>query len=127
MSSGGLAMSQDEAHTIRPNFKSKFRSGPVQKIIHDVLQSRLAGATYDQTQCSTWTREISDEIKNRLKELDLQRYKFAVNVILGEQRGEGVRIGARCLWDADTDNIAQDVFMNESIFCIACAFGVFYY
>jgi hypothetical protein len=28
-------------------------------------------------------------------------------------------MGSRCLWDADSDNMAQDVFMNESLFCAA--------
>ena len=31
---------------------------------------------------------------------------------IGEQRGEGVKVGSRCLWDSDSDNIAQDVFIN---------------
>ena len=55
------------------------------------------------------------------------RYKVVVQVVIGEQRGEGVRMGTRCLWDADTDNYASDVFMNDSLFCCAAAFGVFYY
>jgi hypothetical protein len=26
-----------------------------------------------------------------------------VQVVVGEQRGEGVRVGGRTMWDADTD------------------------
>jgi hypothetical protein len=34
----------------------------------------------------------ADEIKNKLKsELELPRYKYVVQVLIGEQRGEGVR------------------------------------
>lgn len=47
--------------------------------------------------------------------------------MIGEQRGEGVKMAARCLWDSDTDNYAQDVFLNESLFCVCAAFGVYYY
>jgi hypothetical protein len=36
-------------------------------------------------------------------------------------------MGTRCLWDADTDNFASDVFMNDSLFCCAAAFGIYYY
>jgi hypothetical protein len=32
--------------------------------------------------------------------------------VIGEQRGEGVRICSRCLWDADTDNLASQIFIN---------------
>ena len=84
-------------------------------------------------------------------ELDLKRYKYIVQVVIGEQRGEGVkyeqythtvlyciylfivfivlyciylfivfiycivfivRIGSRCLWDTDTDNYSQGLFIN---------------
>ena len=47
---------------------------------------------YNQELTSQWTREIADEIKNKLKsELELPRYKYVVQVLIGEQRGEGVR------------------------------------
>ena len=53
--------------------------------------------------------------------------QIVVEVVIGEQRGEGVRMGSRCLWDLDTDNYASDVYMNDSIFCCAAAFGIYYY
>ena len=65
-----------------------------------------------------------------LLDLGLDRYKLIVQTVIGEQRGEGVkyvlinlyqvyyiiylRMGCRCLWDMDTDNYAQDIFMNVS-------------
>ena len=54
-------------------------------------------------------------------------FQIVVEVVLGEQRGEGVRMGSRCLWDSDTDNYASDVFINDSLFCAAAAFGIYYY
>jgi tctex1 domain-containing protein 2 len=66
--------------------------------------------------------------------MDYDRYKFIVNVILGEMRGEGVKVAARCFWDADTDNLAQDTYINvfiadneDTLFCVAGAYGIFYY
>jgi hypothetical protein len=37
------------------------------------------------------------------------------------------RMGARCLWDADTDSVVHELFMNDAIFCAVAAFGVYYY
>ena len=39
----------------------------------------------------------------------------------------GARMASRCLWDSDTDNYAQDVFVNDSLFCVVCVYGVYYY
>jgi hypothetical protein len=49
-----------------------------------------------------------------VSELGFKRYKYVVQVVLGEQHGAGVKIGSRCLWDADTDNYASGVFINVS-------------
>lgn len=56
-------------------------------------------------------------------EMNLPRYKYIVNVVIGEKRGEGVRMGVKSFYDLDTDNMAQDVFINESLFCVAA--GIF--
>lgn len=49
-----------------------------------------------------------------LPELELPRYKFMVQVIVGENSGEGVRVGTRCLWDASTDGMAHESMASVS-------------
>jgi tctex1 domain-containing protein 2 len=60
-------------------------------MMHQTLAEKLTGATYQADQCSVWSKEIADDIKNKIKEMSLPRYKFIVNVVIGEMRGEGVR------------------------------------
>lgn len=40
------------------------------------------------------------------------RYKFVVQVLIGEKKDQGVRMGTKCFWDAGTDNQATENFMN---------------
>jgi hypothetical protein len=74
-----------------------------------VLLTHLNGTTYQPEHSSQLTKEIADEIKQKVKgsssvfgiscdyinvfpqALALDRYKIIVNVVLGEMRGEGVR------------------------------------
>ena len=115
-------------YSIRPSFKEKLRPAAVKSIIDSVLKERLAEKSYSPEMTAQWTREISDEIKNKLKsELELPRYKFVVQVVIGEQRGEGVRMGCRCFWDAETDGYGEATFRNDSLFCVAAAFGSYLY
>lgn len=44
--------------------------------------------------------------------MNLARYKYVVQVVIGEQRGEGVRMGSRCFWDSETDNVASETYIN---------------
>ena len=45
-------------------------------------------------------------------ELRLPRYKYLVQVTIGENKGAGVRCGARCFWDQTTDKLAQTQYVN---------------
>ena len=76
---------------------------------------------------SRWTSEVCEDIKTRLKDLQFSRYKFVVQVVIGEQRGEGVKMATKCFWDSETDNYVKHVFMNENFFVVAVAFGSYFY
>lgn len=114
-------------YIIRPNFQHKFRPIIVKECLHNVLNDHLTGKTYDAQETTDLTKTIADDIKLKLKDLGYDRYKFIVQVVIGEQRGEGVKMGCRCFWDSDTDSYAEDIFMNDSLFCVAAAFGCFFY
>ena len=44
--------------------------------------------------------------------MDRTPRRRAAQVVVGEQRGQGVRMGHRCFWDADTDNYAEEAYRN---------------
>lgn len=117
----------ENSYKIRPNFKQKFRPVAVKALIHDVLNEELSGKQYSSEECTAWTKTLSEAIKTRVKDLNLDRYKILVQVVIGEQRGEGVKVACRCLWDSDTDNYAQDIFMTDTFFCVVSVYGVYHY
>ncbi|XP_013772186.1 tctex1 domain-containing protein 2-like isoform X1 [Limulus polyphemus] len=114
-------------YNIRPSLDQKFRSAPVKECIRLILMEELGDKSYRAEDVPVWTKSIADAIRDKIKELGFERYKMVVQVVIGEQRGEGVKIGSRCLWDSDTDNYASDIFMNDSLFCVATAFATYYY
>lgn len=117
----------DNTYILRPIFQQRFRPSVVKDCIHAVLKEELANAEYSPEEMPQLTKHLSENIKDKLKEMGFDRYKMVVQVMIGEQRGEGVFMAARCFWDADTDNYIHDVFMNDSLFCVVAAFGCFYY
>ncbi|NXX56853.1 TC1D2 protein, partial [Scopus umbretta] len=95
----------------------RFKSSTVKECIHAILKEKLANVQYIPEEMPQLTKSLSETIKDRLKEEGFDRYKMVVQVVIGEQRGEGVNMAARCFWDADTDSYAHDVFMNVSTSC----------
>ncbi|KAK4329388.1 hypothetical protein Pmani_000244 [Petrolisthes manimaculis] len=121
------AADQNANFQIRPDLKDKFRSSVVRDVIHNTLVEKLTGFVYSCETGDEMSLSLSELLRNKLLDLNLPRYKFVVSVVLGEQRGEGVKVGARCLWDADTDNYASDVFLAETFFCCAAVYAVYFY
>ncbi|KAA0145947.1 hypothetical protein FNF27_03776 [Cafeteria roenbergensis] len=109
---------------VRPPFGKRFPSRDVAAIIREVFKLRLeSNPDYDQDLGYSIARDIRD----RLKELELPRYKYMVQVVVGENSGEGVRVGTRCLWDASTDGMAHESMTSDKLFVTAMAFGVYLY
>jgi superfamily I DNA and RNA helicase len=50
-----------------------------------------AGAQYEGEKCNESAKVLSDTIRSRLKNLGFQRYKFIVQVVIGERREQGIR------------------------------------
>jgi hypothetical protein len=115
------------SYSMRPKISQKFRSADVKEVIHTILLARLADKEYNNETCLDLSKAICAEIKEKLKTLQYDRYKFVVQCVIGEQKGAGINMSGRCFWDSDTDNFAESIYMNESLFCVAAAYGIYYY
>lgn len=112
-------------------FNHRFKPNTVKSIIQTILNEELSGKQYSPELTPQWTRLIADRIKDKIKgklvcyenfnahlhtmfslELNYTRYKIVTQVFIGEQRGEGVRMATRSLWDAEADNYATHTFMS---------------
>lgn len=120
-------INRNAEYQIRPPLADKFKSMMVKEIIHTIINEELGGKTYSMDKSVDWTKNIVTSVKESVKELGFKRYKLIVQTILGQNKGSGIKIGARCLWDADTDNFASDSFLNESMFCCVVVFGIYCY
>ncbi|KAG5315750.1 TEKT4 protein, partial [Acromyrmex insinuator] len=118
---------QQPLYQIRPHLHEKFKPLIAKEIIHDVLFEQLATKSYDAHAAAQWTKDIADIIERKIKNLNFKRYKYIVNVVLGQQHGAGVKIGTRCIWDAEADTYAYDNFINDTIFCVAIVYAVYFY
>ncbi|KAM9544356.1 dynein light chain Tctex-type protein 2B isoform 1-T1 [Guaruba guarouba] len=127
MANVGLDDGSGSTYSLRASVQHRFKSSTVKECIHAILKEKLANVQYISNDMPQLTMSLSETIKDRLKEVGFDRYKMVVQVVIGEQRGEGVNMAARCFWDADNDSCAHDVFMNDSLFCVVAAFGCFYY
>lgn len=83
--------------------------------MQEILLEELNGKVYSAESAKDWTTNIANVINRKVKEMKWKRYKHIVQVIIGEQRGAGLKSGVKCVWDSETDNFASEVFTNVSI------------
>lgn len=65
--------SHEPSFQIRPSFEQKFRPGAVKEIIHNVLNDSLAGKIYDVDKVTSWSKDISTSIKDKIKVMGYDR------------------------------------------------------
>ncbi|CAD7955420.1 unnamed protein product [Amoebophrya sp. A120] len=122
----------ENSYVLAPEYKNKFRQPTVKEILKEILNDKLQGVTYHAEGSNVLAKQVADEIKERLRDeqqaqrLD-SRYKIVTQVFILEQRGQGVRIGHRAFWDEETDSFATESFSNDHIFCVATAYGIYFY
>lgn len=114
-------------YQVEPPYARKFKEADAKGIIQAVLKAKLSGVTYHPDNTSVWAKEIADDIKQELKERDWPRYKYVVHVVIGEQKGEGVKVACRCFWDSNTDAYAKDNFESKTLFAVASVYGIYLY
>lgn len=86
-----ISTTATEQNIMRLTYREKVPVTTMREIIQACLQERLTGAQYEGEKCNESAKILSDMIRSRLKNLGFQRYKFVVQVVIGERREQGIR------------------------------------
>ena len=74
------------------------------------------------------TKELADKSKNTLKGLNKDgRYKYCVQVIVGQNTGQGIRMGSRQFWDEENDNLCFVTVVKKDFFITVATFATYLY
>ncbi len=86
----------------------------------------LKDKSYEHHAAQTWTSEIVTQVRSQCRQLSMPAYKLIVSAVLGEVKGQGIKIASKCLWDVQNDNYATFTYQNEKLFCTCMVFGIYY-
>ncbi|KAM4728326.1 dynein light chain Tctex-type 5-B-like isoform 2-T3 [Anableps anableps] len=104
----------------------QFPVSAVSHILKEEINNNLHDEKYDVQHCRHLTLMLCEEIRNRVKELLIPRFKTVVLVHIGQLNGQGMQISSRCLWDPSFDTFTSYSFKNSSLFCSATVYGVYF-
>ncbi|ALC42355.1 CG14763 [Drosophila busckii] len=70
--------------------------------------------------------QVSEEIKNEIKTLNFDRYRFIVLVTVGELLMQGLCSMVNFLWDADKDGFLSYTIETPNYFAVCSIFYLYY-
>ncbi|XP_064484933.1 dynein light chain Tctex-type protein 2B-like isoform X2 [Ornithodoros turicata] len=114
-------------YNLRPETGKRFSRHAAKDCLHTLLAEELENRVYNCEAIPDWTKALSTKVCQRLQDLGFERYKYVVQVVIGEHRGEGFRMSCRCLWDSDTDGYVSEFFSNDTLFCVCLVLAAYYY
>ena len=122
---------QERNYEIRPKLIVKFTKEKVYDVIKNVLDQKMLSmrGKYNHEDAMQLNKEICDEVKLQLKEdkMNFKRYKILVHCIIGEKKGQGIKIGCRCMWDMTCHSVVSASWENEYTYAFCIAYGVYFY
>ena len=115
---------QQPTYQLQP--KVKFNCEEIESVMKDIADARLEKLEYSPRKCAMITKILSEEVKNRVKEMGYERYKLVCVVSMGENDGQGLRISSRCNWDTVYDNYVTYNCQTTQLFCTITLYGLYY-
>ena len=98
----------------------------MEEYITECMKSTLGELTeYDAEKCNKAACTIADQVKAKAKELKCDRTRFIVFCAVGQNKRQGVRCTARCIWDRETDTSFTVHFSHKNIFAYCTIYGVY--
>lgn len=120
-----LALEEKQLAINEEKKRSIFQADEIKNIMDEILQDKLSNQTYEATTCRLLCMTLSDDIKGRVKCLEMERFRLICNVTIGSKGGQGLFLASRFLWDEVIDNFSSTSFQNSSLFAVAIVFGIF--
>ena len=103
----------------------KFNADKVEDVIQEVVDSRMKDFKYHPKFCANLSKALGDEIKEKVKRLNFDRYKIVAVVTIGEKSSQSAVISSRCSWDVKLDNYATYTMETPTLFCSTIVYGIY--
>ncbi|XP_006616794.1 tctex1 domain-containing protein 1-like [Apis dorsata] len=113
-------------NTYRLNAYNPFKVDPVDKIVKMIMINKLEDISYDGTECSKICESVATDIREKIKNLNFDRYKIVVNLTIIEKANQGIQSIMGFLADTERDNYSTFTYEARTFYAYCFAFGIYY-
>lgn len=116
-------IAQENTYKLHPDIKPEVAK--VRNVISDVIQMHITETEYDANAMRQKSVYLSECIRERVKAMDLKRYKSISHVTIGEMKNQDLTVFSRYLWNQQTDTFVSFNFQHGNIFAVGTVFLVY--
>ena len=113
----------ENTYKMLPDFR--FLESKVKEIMTSVFQENITEKLYDASIMGQKCKLASEIIKEKVKSLNMQRFKVICHVIAAQKADQSMVVTSRCLWDQRFDNHASVTVKRGDYFVIGMVFAAF--
>lgn len=121
-----LTPKYENTYRLEPEEGKHFSPDKVELVMKNVIEDHPGLAQYNHIRSKILARDLTERIKEKVKELNFPRYKLVSNVIIMERKDQGVNIASRSVWNQQTDNFASYTYKNSDVIVVAYVHGVYF-
>ncbi|XP_020309311.1 tctex1 domain-containing protein 3 [Oncorhynchus kisutch] len=114
------------ANTYRLGPKQKFLPHLIQKKGEELMNQAFGELAYDHDNCRDVADKVAADVLAFCKEQVFDRYRYVARVVVGEKKGQTVKIASRTLWDDEKDNFLTLNFENRHLFAVGMVFAIYF-
>ncbi|KAH3849288.1 dynein light chain Tctex-type 5-A-like [Dreissena polymorpha] len=113
----------ENTYKLTPDFK--IQESKIKDIIKNVLAEQITEKNYDASHCGSKCKLISEIMKERVKKLELPRFKIVCMATIGQLFDQSMLVTSRCLWDQRFDNVVSAELRKGDIVAVGMVFAVY--
>jgi hypothetical protein len=104
----------------------KFNPERARAIIESVLQEKFSGRKYPPIVYPELVKRLTFEIREKVKEMMVERYKFVSVVVIGQKVDCSIIVASQCLSDVSVDTYASYTYENMEMYATAIVYAFYY-
>lgn len=112
-------------YKMEPDNEYCFRPYKLQDKIREVLIEQMKDQTYNPATVNDNIKDVSRNVHQLMKNIQLPRYKFIIQTIVGQKLDQILQIASRCLWDPKTDNMISVNYESKDMFSVVNVYAVY--
>ena len=112
-------------YKMEPEEGEGYKEKEIRATTEQVLADMLNGLEYDPQSASNLSRTISNMVKDKMKKMNMPRFKFVVSVVIGQKGGQCMKVTSRCMWNAKTDSFTSVQYENNTLAACVTVHGIY--